>query len=573
MRNTTAGGLEGDTTATSSWDAQGTTEVTTDSEGCHASGYCNRVASAGAAPGEPRVFPGTVCKLEQLTGERDAPRGVFTRSRTRSRAGLVGTDLGSSFEHDGRLYFLFGDSVGGATHADALAWTDATTPDEVELSFHTDDAGRFLRLEAPGVSSGPYEVPSHGVSLDDEMYVVFTTDHTPRRKMGRSVLARSRDDGRTFERLFDVSTTRFINVALERARRRDHAELPARDAVLVWGSGDYRASNVRFAYAPAARFDEREAWRYFAGTEGGAPLWTDDETRSVDLFDDPVVGELSVAWIAPLERWVMLYNRDDPPSVVMRTAERPWGPWSDAQVVFDPWVDGGYAHFLHVAWKHARMDEFHDPRQQDKWGGPYGPYLIPRFTTGDAERCTLVFTLSTWNPYQVVLMSVDVGQPGAPPEMTETTFLPGVAPFASHGDEARRFERDGRAYVTTFGEGGDADRSVHHCAFDATTDATLSFTLHGGRARVVLVRDDEPPPAEIADIPAFERALLRGRYGPVLESIAGPGNNDVEVATRWNLTRHAGERVRLFVVDASAEAWGFVSLSEVTLRAPAADDR
>lgn len=59
----------------------------------------------------------------------------------------------------------------------------------------------------------------------------------------------------------------------------------------------------------------------------------------------------------------------------------------------------------------------------------------------------------------------------------------------------------------------------------------------------------------------------------MLESIAGPGNNDVEVATRRNLSRHVGERVRLYVVDASTEAWGFVSPSQIPLRAPPADDR
>ena len=58
----------------------------------------------------------------------------------------------------------------------------------------------------------------------------------------------------------------------------------------------------------------------------------------------------------------------------------------------------------------------------------------------------------------------------------------------------------------------------------------------------MLVRDDHAPPDEIEDIPAFERELLLGRYGPVLESIAGPANNEVDVPVRWNLSRHAGHR-------------------------------
>jgi len=517
----------------------------------------------------PHVYPGSTCKLEQLTGERDAARGVFTRSRTETSAKLVATDLGSSFEHDGELYFLFGDSVGGERHADVLAWTGAETPDELTLAFHTDEKGLFRRLELPGITSGPFEVPSYGISLDGDIYVAFTTDHSERNTMGRSVLGRSRDDGRTFERLFDISTKRFINVAMERAKQQEHEHLPERDCVLVWGSGRYRASSARLAYAPTKSFDERESWRYFAGLSNGKPRWSPDEAQSIDLFDHPVVGELSVAWIATLERWVMLYNSTAPRGIVMRTAEEPWGPWTDSEVVFDPWLDKGYANFMHVGWKSSRRDAFHDAGQKDKWGGEYGPYLIPRFTTGDAERCTLVFSMATWNPYQVVLMATDVGRPPATVKQRETRFLPGTKPFVSEGSEVVRFDRNGSPHVRTYGEGGDKDLLVSHHVIRPITGSTLSFSIHGGHSRIVLVRDDHPPPGPIKDIAAFERDLLTGTYGPVLESIAGPGSNDVDVSVRWSLSRHAGQRLRVYLVDAATDRWGFVSVSEMTVRQPA----
>ena len=41
--------------------------------------------------------------LSQLTGE-------FSPNKTRSRYGVGGTDLGISFNRDGKSYFLFGDS-------------------------------------------------------------------------------------------------------------------------------------------------------------------------------------------------------------------------------------------------------------------------------------------------------------------------------------------------------------------------------------------------------------------------------------------------------------------------------
>lgn len=524
--------------------------------------------STNAQGVDPHVYPGSTCKLEQLTGDRDVPRGVPTRSRTASDAGLIATDLGSTFEHEGKLYFLFGDSVGGRPHADALAWTDAKSPADVRLSFHKDEESLFRPLELPGISSGAFEVPSYGISIDGMMYVVFTTDHSTAQTMGRSVLGRSKDDGKTFERVFDLSTTHFINVAMERATSKVHTGLPHKDCVFVFGSGRYRASNARLAYAPSESFDELESWMYFAGWIDGKPRWEPDETLSIDLFDHPVIGELSVAWIAPLERWVMLYNSSAPRGIVMRTARDAWGPWSEPEVVFDPWLDKGYAQFMHVDWKTSRMDEFHDAKQPNRGGGEYGPYLIPRFTTGDANRCSLVFTMSTWNPYQVVLMTTDVGRPSSASKRRETRFILGTPPCDSQGSEVVSFERNGLPHVRTFGQGGDRDMVVSHREIRAAQDSTLSFSIHGGRSRIVLVRDDQAPPKRIRDIPAFERELMSGQYGPVLESIAGPASNDVDVTVRWNLSRYAGDRLRVYLVDASTDPWGFVSVSEMTLRQP-----
>lgn len=541
-----------------------------------AAGYESDPASASSAGSssaigdvdEPRVYPSSARKIEQLTGDLDAARGISTASRTAARAGVVGTDLGSSFEHDGKLVFLFGDTVGGPQHADVLAWTQATSPEGLELSFHTDPNGKFVPLAVPGVSLDAFEIPSYGISLDGVVCVVFTTDHSAKNTMGRSILATSKDGGRTFERSCDVSSSRFINVAMARASSRDHRALPTEDAVLVWGSGRYRASSPRLAFVPVKRFTDRSAWQFWAGTEGGRPAWTQNEADSADLFDHPVVGELSVAWITSLRRWVMLYNSSSPRGIVMRTAREPWGPWSAPQVAFDPWLDGGYAQFMHVEWKTAKMDTFHDPSRQDTWGGEYGPYLIPRFTTGDARRTRLVFTMSTWNPYQVVTMSVDVGSPGDEPKTKEVVLLPGSPPFVSYGSRPVGFQRNGRRHVRTYAANGDADLFVSHVALTAQRDASLAFQIHGGHGRVVLVQETKAPPEPIEDVPAFATDLLSGAYGRVVESVAGPSSNDVDVSVRWSLDVPGANRLRLYVIDPSRERWGFLSVSEMTVRHP-----
>src|SRR5690349_23347447 len=75
------------------------------------------------------LVPGSVRKVCQLPGERDRQRNADTLNRTETRFGVVGTDLGASFEHDGRLWFLFGDTWPDAELGDSVAWTTDRTPE------------------------------------------------------------------------------------------------------------------------------------------------------------------------------------------------------------------------------------------------------------------------------------------------------------------------------------------------------------------------------------------------------------------------------------------------------------
>jgi hypothetical protein len=138
-----------------------------------------------------RFVAGSTVKLEQLLGEEDKEKHQPTLSLTETRYGIRGTDLGNSFEHNGRVYFLFGDTVGRLDHAlDTIATTDAIDPEQgVRLDFLM--AGRdYLTIQPPGISMGAFEVPVAGVSLGGQMYVVVSTDHSQDRGTDRSVLTR-----------------------------------------------------------------------------------------------------------------------------------------------------------------------------------------------------------------------------------------------------------------------------------------------------------------------------------------------------------------------------------------------
>jgi hypothetical protein len=377
-------------------------------------------------------------KIAQLTGEFDregwngqgAPR--FAENRTESRFGIRGTDLGSSFEHNGRLYFLFGDTVRTPFSAggpdDSIAFTtQRALRDGVGLTFHPQPP------RVPGISQGSFEVPLDGVSADGRMYVFFSTDHldiesgipgsSPSVIMGRSVVARSDNEGLDFEVLYQFSRRKFVNVSIEPfLPDGDDARFlsadPGTPMLLVWGSGRYRSSDVYLATVPMANLETGSNVR-FLRWDAGELAWSEDEEDAVPLFCSGGVGELSVRWNPVLQRYLALFNMDNPRGILMHSAPKPWGPWSDQSVlVFDPGYRSpgsgpceaaGYGRFMHIPWTERRCDHVQDdmfgPRRDNEWGGEYGPYQVPSFAEREGMGSRIYFVMSTWNPYQVMLMT------------------------------------------------------------------------------------------------------------------------------------------------------------------------
>ncbi len=351
---------------------------------------------AGAEPGRLVSIEGSTKKVCQLTGDLDRQRQIPTLSQTGKNFGVTATDLGSSFEHKGRLHFLFGDTWGRPGSRDVLGWTSSDQPDEIRLEFHRMGDGNWAPIAVPGLSLGAFEIPSYGVSVNGRIYVALTTDHSPRKTMGRSVLAASDDDGKTFARLYDLSDDKFINVAFWKTH----------DWLYMFGSGDYRQSSVCLARVKPETLPQRSEFEYFVGMRNEEQVpWSPREADAVPLFRHNVVGEFSVAYCEPVDCYVMLYNSTKPRGITMRSAPTPWGPWSEGTVIFNPWRDQGYGHFMHFPGMRSKTGKpLHDPRRALKPGGEYGPYIISRFTTGTADRCSVFYTMSTWNPYQVAVM-------------------------------------------------------------------------------------------------------------------------------------------------------------------------
>ncbi len=351
--------------------------------------------------------PGSTQKISQLLGDYDRHQQTQTLNQTESRYGLFGTDLGVPFSHKGRTYLLFGDCW-GAVEGDAMAYTTDTDPEDgLDLIFLNDGAGTYQPITIEGVSQDAFEVPVEGVSIGGKMYIYHTTDHSSTVTMGRSVLAVSEDDGNSFSYLYDFSSSYFINVSLIEVELAEWTGFPggSGDGLIIFGSGNYRQSDVRLACQSAEMIDSPQSLYYFKGLDPtNEPLWSEQEEDAAPLFNQPCVGELSVTFNPFLRKWLMLYNCDTPRGINFRTADYPWGPWSEPQLLFDPWEDNGYCHFIHVDWQYNECDSVHDPDRANEWGGEYGPYQLEDLATGNDSVTTIYYTLSTWNPYTVVLM-------------------------------------------------------------------------------------------------------------------------------------------------------------------------
>lgn len=353
-------------------------------------------------------------KISQLTGDYDRHLNKPVLSQSLARYRIEGTDLGVPFQDGDITWLLFGDTWGPKAELhDVIGYTSDKTPEKgLKLDFVTDDIGVYQGIMIPGISTtGAFEVPTGGLVIDDQFYIWITTDHSEKVAMGRSVLAtasREKAMKAAFSKVYDFSTSKFINVSPVRIKNSDWDLLPKQEGegLMLFGSGTYRESQIYLAYLPLLEIKNKSAIRYFAGIKDGKPLWNKSEKDAQPIFwqSNSQVGELSVTFNSFIDKWILLYNHGDPRGINLRTADTPWGPWSDTQVIFHPWDDRGYCHFIHTDWRVNKCDNLHNTGRENEWGGEYGPYQFGHFATGIDQSTTIYFTMSTWNPYDVVLM-------------------------------------------------------------------------------------------------------------------------------------------------------------------------
>jgi hypothetical protein len=245
-----------------------------------------------------------------------------------------------------------------------------------------------------------------------------------RNSVGHGVLARSNDDGRTFNHAVPMPLGFVYGTAVDAMAI---PGLPAaqRLGTYVFAVPRYRASVPYLAYAPPGTLADPTSWNFLVGrTPGGSPSWTSEEVwrrgsrhpwvppGQPELLAaanpaDRCVGEFSVTWNRVLKAWLMLYNCGGP--IVARVAHAPWGPWSPATEIVSPGRDGAPCRVLMTQDGCGPQERYHDQSRPTP-GGFYAPFVMERYTTSSptplsaSRQADVYWLLSTWDPYQVVVM-------------------------------------------------------------------------------------------------------------------------------------------------------------------------
>ncbi|NPV68371.1 MAG: DUF4185 domain-containing protein [Anaerolineae bacterium] len=301
--------------------------------------------------------------------------GPESPSQTDVRYDVDGTDLGSMFALGDTLYIAFGDTFGCCRPAGGGAggenWRSNvlayTTDTELEdgITFDgmiTDDNGRaraVLRRWRDDVTI----IPTYGIAIGDRLalhYMAVKEWGPPGEwTLNRSGWAYSDDGGQTWEQPFDAiweGDTNFGQAAL----------VLQEDYLYVFGIHGGRFGGVALARVPAESFLKMDAYRYWDGT-----TWVEGHENAIVIASAPV-GELSVAWNAYLQRWIMTYLDEVRRAIVLREAPELTGPWSKPMIVVSA----------------------------DDYPSLYGAYLHPWASDGEV----IYFNMSQWGPYNVRLM-------------------------------------------------------------------------------------------------------------------------------------------------------------------------
>jgi hypothetical protein len=315
-----------------------------------------------------------------------------------SNVGIGGTDLGHTVNHNGKTYFLFGDTFSGDTPAaggnwrsNVMSWTTDTTPaDGVVFDDWMKTSGVAKEVIASGAGNPITEIPTGAISVNNRIYAWYMSVNnwgTPGNwTLARAGLARWQEGESSFT---DVATFSFAgnsNFGMVAAAQRSPAENVVDDNVYLWGTPSGRFGGVKLARVAPSLIESKSSYQYLSGVINDIPVWTGVESAATTIVP-AAVGEMSVMYNAGIGAWTMMYFDEVDDAFEIRQSPTPWGNWSNPVTI---------------------------ATSAQAPGGLYAPYMNPQWTA-DGGR-TLYFTMSLWNSYDVYLAKTTLvlaPEPGA----------------------------------------------------------------------------------------------------------------------------------------------------------------
>ncbi len=368
---------------------------------------------ADAAP-LPAITWQTSQKIEQVIGDIDwasctPTTGTCTptASKTLTQRNVLGNGLGYSFEYQGQLIFLFGDTIPTGT------W-DGTTVGNAALDFHgkdpfasstSSDPAQALVLTffpdpaeatqplfiTPTDSSGarlPFagdDIPNSGIQIGSDMELVYSTgsmasctgmcdphamDYSVLVKYDPANAAAPFPVQRPISALTNSLGAHFIIDSL-------HAGAAGDSTIYTFGIGDPKNSaqlpdapaNIYLAADPEGAFVAGGQTRYLLGLDAtGAPMWSSpgapepatlypivvDNPNNDTPAPPPSASNLSVIYASDLQLWLMTFDGGKytaagypTDGIYFTYAASPWGPWQKPQLIYNACRDGGFGTYIH----------------------------------------------------------------------------------------------------------------------------------------------------------------------------------------------------------------------------------
>jgi len=251
---------------------------------------------------------------------------------------VCGTDLGSMFDWNGKIYNVFGDTFGCPLNPNQPNWrsntlattTDANPSDGITFgSWIVGADGKAKELIAN--DAGPVEetaIPTYGVSIGTTGYLYyFEGQIAPSWTCKYSSVAKSTDGGQNWTKLTSLKWApgNFNQVAIYKKN----------GYVYFFGIPCARAGSAKMMRVLESSIENKAAYEYLTGYDAiSNPIWTTNaESLAITIVSAPV-GELSVRFNNYLGQFIMMYLRDVAPyTIELRSAPNLWGPWSSPQAV------------------------------------------------------------------------------------------------------------------------------------------------------------------------------------------------------------------------------------------------